>query len=193
MPYTAAVKAEILNGMTIDKVSLHSGFPGTTGANELSGGAPAYVRVTIAVNAASGDSRLLSAAVNINVPASTVSWIGFWDNTTFLFPVPNGGGVPKNFVAVHSEDRIYAPAHGYTDTQKIVFFGTPPTGTTEGTTYFVRDALPDSFKVAATSGGAAIDMTATSSAGCWVISIVETVYPTDDVHSLSAATFSIPN
>jgi hypothetical protein len=194
MPIPIQTKNNMLDGQTINTASLHTGFPGTTGANEVTGGAPAYARKAITVAAASGGSRSHSVGVVFDVPASTVKWIGYWNSATFVCCAPNGGATPKNFMAIASSDTIYAAGHGYADTQKIVFFnGTPPSGLTEGTTYFVRDAATDTFKVAATSGGAAIDLTSAASFGCVVCAITEDVYAVQGTHDLSASTFTIPD
>ncbi len=191
MPFPSATKNAWLNGQAFDAASLHTAFPGTTGANEVSGGAPAYARKTIVVNTASGGTRLLSATVTFDVPATTVRWIGFWNGGVFVAAAPNGGATPKNFMAIPSTDTIYAAGHGYSDTQQITFYGVPPTGLTEGTTYFVRDSAADTFKVAATSGGAAIDLTAASSFGCVVYAITETVYALQDTHDLTMLTVTV--
>jgi len=194
MTFPTQTKNAMLDGQAITKASLHTAFPGNTGANEVTGGTPAYAQKTIVINAASGGSRLLNAGVTFDVPACTVRWIGYWNGATFVATAPNGGATPKNFMAVPSSDTIAATAHGYSDTQKIVFFdGTPPGGLTEGTTYFVRDSATDTFKVAATSGGAAIDLTTASSFGCVVCAITETVYGGQDTHALTSTTFTIPD
>ena len=63
-------------------VSLHIGDPGTTGANELSGGG--YARETPVWNAASGGQ--VQAVATFDVPISTISHVGIWDSggTEFL-------------------------------------------------------------------------------------------------------------
>lgn len=194
MTIPVATKNAMLDGQAVTQASLHTGFPGTTGANEVTGGAPAYAKKAITLNAASGGSRSLNAAVTFDVPACTVKWVGYWDGATFVYCAPNGGATPKNFMAVPSSDLVYSTGHGYSDTQKIVFFnGTAPGGLTEGTTYFVRDATTDTFKVAATSGGAAIDITSASGFGCVVCAITEDVYAVQGTHQLSSTTVTIPD
>lgn len=194
MTWPAATKNNMLDGQTFTLASAHTDFPGSTGTNEVTGGTPAYAQKAITINAASGGSRALNASVAFDVPACTVKWIGFWNSATFIGCAPNGGATPKNFMSIASTDTVYSAAHGYSDTQKIVFFnGTPPAGLTEGTTYFVRDAATDTFKVAATSGGAAIDLTAAPSFGCVVCAITEDVYAVQGTHTLSTATFVIPD
>ena len=61
-------------------VSLHDGDPSTTGANEISGGSPAYARKAIAWNsAASGSMDDSTNGVELDVPAgTTVSYVGLW-------------------------------------------------------------------------------------------------------------------
>jgi hypothetical protein len=194
MTFPTGTKNSMLDGQAITAASLHSGFPGNTGTNELSGGTPSYARKSITMNAASGGSRLLNAGVVFDVDATTVKWVGFWNSSTFVACAPNGGATPKNFMSIASSDLVYAAGHGYPDTQKIVFFdGTPPAPLVEGTTYFVRDSTGDSFKVAATSGGAAIDLTAPSSFGCVVCAIAEDVYGGQTTHNLTSTTFTVPD
>jgi hypothetical protein len=60
-------------------VSLHTGSPGTNGANEVSGGSPAYARKAMTWNAASGGGLDNSNAPVFDVPAgTTVSHFGLW-------------------------------------------------------------------------------------------------------------------
>lgn len=194
MTIPSTTKNNMLNGQAFTLASLHTGFPATTGANEVSGGAPAYAQKAITINAASGGSRLLNAGVTFDVPACTVKWVGFWNAAVFIGCAPNGGATPFNFMAVPSSDLVYAVAHGLSNTQKIVFFnGTPPTPLAEGTTYFVVNAATDTFQVSATSGGAAIDLTAAATFGCVVAAITEDVYAAQGTHSLTAATIAIPD
>lgn len=194
MTFPTQTKNAMLDGQTINKASLHTGFPGTTGANEVTGGAPAYAQKAITMNAASGGSRLLNAGVTFDVPACTVKWVGYWNTSTFVACAPNGGATPKNFMAIASSDLIYAAGHAYADTQKIAFFdGTPPSPLVEGTTYFVRDSATDTFKVALTAGGAAIDLTTASTFGCVVCAIQEDVYGSQDTHALTSTTMTIPD
>lgn len=94
MPLTAAtidrINNAILNNDSLDvaavTVSAHTGDPGTTGANEVTGGAGPYARQTLTCGtAASSKSIASTVAVNFaGMPAVTVSYVGFWDGTTFL-------------------------------------------------------------------------------------------------------------
>ena len=191
--FTTSAKNNMLDALQLTLSSLHTAFPGQTGLNEVTGGSPAYARKTITVAAASGEQRLTSASVTFDVPATTVRWVGFWNTagTQFQGYSPNGGS-PKEFVVDPTADTVRSPAHGYSDTQKIVFYnGTVPGGLTEGTVYFVRDSTTDTFKVAASAGGVAIDITSTGSSACLLSAIVEDVYAAQGTHQLSSATFTL--
>lgn len=58
-------------------ISLHTGDPGTTGANEVTGGS--YARQRPAFNAAASGSVKNTSAVNFTLmPTATVTYIGVW-------------------------------------------------------------------------------------------------------------------
>lgn len=67
-------------------ISLHTGDPGTTGANEVVGGS--YARQRPAFNAASAGSAKNTSAVNWTLmPTATITHIGVWtavSNGTFI-------------------------------------------------------------------------------------------------------------
>jgi hypothetical protein len=88
MPYTDGAKNLMLDALVavVDLMSLHDDAPGSTGTNEISGGAPAYARQGCAFDPASGGSAALSAAVTFDVPASTtVQYIGLWTTAGSVF------------------------------------------------------------------------------------------------------------
>lgn len=63
--------------------SLHSANPGTAGANELSGGAPAYVRKGLTWGAPANGAVATTAAVTFDIPAAgVVAYVGFWSAAT---------------------------------------------------------------------------------------------------------------
>lgn len=69
-----------------------------------------------------------------------------------------------------STDVITSNAHGLIAGTEILIrtgTGVVPTGLTAGTHYFVRDVTANSFKLSASSGGAAIDITAAGTVG-WI-------------------------
>ena len=66
LSHPTATKNAALNGITITHASLHSAYPGVTGANEISGGS--YARKAVTINGASGGQRLQNASVAFDVP-----------------------------------------------------------------------------------------------------------------------------
>ena len=164
-------------------ISLHTAYS-ATGANEVSGGTTAYARKAATWGAASAGSRALSAAVTFDVPGDAitpvvVNFVGRFDALTagnFCGMSALGGG-EKKFSVDLTANTIIEPAHGRANGSRVVFLGgTAPGGLTAGTIYFVVGAATDTFQVAATSGGAAIDLTAHPSAGCVVSTLVPQQY-----------------
>jgi hypothetical protein len=177
---SAAGKNVMLDNWGGDYLSLHETYPGDAGSNETSGGSPAYARKLGTFASATNGSKSLSSSVTFDVAAAkTIRYVGRWSalsGGTFRGCLPVGGN-EKEYTVVTGTDVFTSLAHGYADTQKICFInGTAPTGLTEGTVYFVRDATTDTFKVAATSGGAAIDITGQPVAASVVSAITEEVF-----------------
>lgn len=59
-------------------LSLHSADPGSGGANEVSGGSPAYAREAVTWDAASSGELTTSGSVTFDVPAGDVAHVGLW-------------------------------------------------------------------------------------------------------------------
>ena len=158
-----------------DKLSLHTAYS-TTGANEVTGGS--YARQTGTWNAASGRSKALSSAVSFTgLPAATtVAFVGHWDSAGSVFKgMTANGGTEFSFQVDLTNNKILVEGSGFANDDRVVFTGTPPTGLTEGTIYFVVGTTagdPDTFQVATTSGGAAIDITAQASVDCKVSKVI---------------------
>lgn len=184
MSLTTTARNQALDGITLSQMSLHSAFPGATGSNELTGGG--YVKVACTFNAASGGIRNLSASTNFTVGAGhTVRWVGLWNGTTFQAYSPNGGS-PREFQVDLPANTVSVPAHGYADTDPVAFYGgTIPAGLVEGTIYYVRDSTTNTFKLAATAGGAVIDLTGTGGTDCVVSRITESSYGGADTHTVN--------
>ena len=194
---SVAGKNQMLDNFGGTYLALHTAYPGDSGANETSGGSPAYARKQGTFASATGGSKSLSSPQTFDVFGSvgtpvTLRFVGRWSAATagtFLGCLPLGG-TEKEYAVDTATDVITCNAHGYADTTKIVFTnGSAPAGLTEGTVYFVRDSTTNTFKVAATSGGAAIDLTAQPAAGSVVSLIVEEIVTSQG--TLAVNTFTI--
>jgi len=81
MPYGTNGKNEMLDALAALAVfaSLHTADPGDNGANEVTGGTPAYIRKAITWDAAAAGSLNSSNTPVFDVPGSTtVAYAGFW-------------------------------------------------------------------------------------------------------------------
>jgi len=88
-----AAGTEVTTTLGSKYISLHSASPGTTGANEISGGT--YARVATTWGTESGGVSL-GSAVTINVPASTtVAYYGIWTAASGVTYV-DGGALPSS-------------------------------------------------------------------------------------------------
>lgn len=193
MSLTTNAKNQMLDALELTKLSLHTDFPGATGANEVTGGG--YAKASVTFGAAASGVRSLSASASVTVPACTVRWVGIWNTALSQFNgySPNGGN-PKEFQASASADTFSVPSHGYSNAQTVVFYGdTVPSPLVEGTVYYVRDVSTDTFKVAATSGGAVIDITTAGGSACVVSAITQEVYGGAGTHTISSWSVGLPN
>jgi len=85
--FAPSAVALALDAITVDRVSLHSGDPGTTGANYIT----AAGRQPATFNAASGGERVLSADVNFSgmTGGQAVTHWGAWLNAGTVFRCGN--------------------------------------------------------------------------------------------------------
>lgn len=147
--------------------SLHSGAPGETGANELTGGS--YARQLIAFGAASGGAASNSAIEEwdlTGVTSGNVLFVGLWDAVTtgnYLWTVPLGGAA-YTFTALASSDVITSYGHALVNDNRVIVDADPgsalPTGLSEDTVYFVVGVSGNTFQLSTTQGGGAINLTA---------------------------------
>jgi hypothetical protein len=179
MPLATVADNYVLDQLGANRLlyaSLHSAYS-ATGANELTGGSPAYARQALAWSAASGAGKNLSASPTFNVPGgSTVAWVGFWDAATagnFQGMCPAGSGQPEAFTAAITGNLFTAPGTAYSAGQAVVLLPAPgsslPGGFSIGTIYYVVSPSGSTFELAAASGGAAITVT---SAGAGLVQAI---------------------
>lgn len=62
-------------------ISVHTASPGGTGANEATGGSPAYARIATTWGSASA-SAISGSQVTINLAAGTYTFAGLWTAAT---------------------------------------------------------------------------------------------------------------
>lgn len=152
------------------------GTPGTgatAAATEATGGSPAYARQAVTWGAASSGQKTNSGALTFDVPAGTYGFLTFWNTATLNSGTQYRGYAPingsvKGFGEVDATDvtnnTITSSAHGLANADRVVLFNvfaeSIPTGITEGGVYFVVGSATDTFQIALTSGGAAVDLTA---------------------------------
>jgi hypothetical protein len=181
--------------------SLHTAYS-TTGTNEVTGGSPAYARVALTWGASSGGVKSLAATLPTwNVPASTtVGWWGWWDAVTvgnFGGMMPLGAGSLLNAMVEVAADitnnDIFSKAHGLVADNRVVFWGTLPTGLSVGTIYWVISTglATDSFRVSTTQGGSSVDITGTQPFGFFAQKCVPQTTVTQDTISLASGSIDV--
>ena len=85
MGYAVAAKNLMLNALAqaATYMSLHDGNPGSNGANELSGGNPAYARKSVTWGSASNGEVSATNPPEFDVPSgATVRFAGLWSAAT---------------------------------------------------------------------------------------------------------------
>lgn len=155
-------------------IALYSATPSDTGGGtELTTGtAPAYARVATTNNTTNwpaGNPK--SNGTAITYPQATGNWPrvyawGGFDAATvgnLLYWGPLASNIRIGYADATANTITY-PAHGLTNTTVVRVFTHPanalPAGLAQDTQYFVVGAATDTFQLSATSGGAAIDITA---------------------------------
>lgn len=161
-------------------VALHSAWPGAAGnqsTNEIS--YTGYGRATVARTSGGWtvSTNTVQPVANIDFGACTAgsatamfASVGVAvSGATKMIGLATIGGAPQ-IASAAATDTITAFAHGLAADDRVVFYPgynvTIPTGITEGTVYFVRATglTTDTFTVATTSGGAAVDVTGAAGA-----------------------------
>lgn len=165
---TARNTAVAAVGTSATHISLHTGNPSTTGANEVTGGTPPYGRKAITWTSPAAGVIDNNAALDFDVPAgATVTFWGMWTAVTagvFLGWFPVGGFLPFVATMPQSSDVFTSYGHGLSNTNAVVVYDVQqagvPTGLVEGTVYYVVNATADTFQLASVAGGAAINASA---------------------------------
>lgn len=190
---TTSGRNQLLDATDVAFASLHTDYPGTTQANEVTGGSPAYARKSVGFAAAASGQKASNTAQAFDVPAgTTVRWIGGSTASTAgsgRSVSPNGAD-PKEFAVDVTNDFIEEKSHTRVNGDKVVFYGgTPPGGLTAGTIYFVVGAVTDKYQVAATAGGSAINLTSQAAADCVASKIIEESFGAQGTFTLASGAF----
>lgn len=151
---------QAFTAITAVQASVHNADPGTTGTNEISG----TTRQDVTFNAASGGNVAVAANVPFtNMPGADVLYLGYWAKNDGRFIGSGPNGALKDFTATASDDTLTSAGHGYSDGMSVALLapttGGLPTGVSADTIYYVRDAATNTFKLTASPGGAAINLT----------------------------------
>lgn len=134
------------------------GTDSSAGTEVVGGG---YGRASAAFGAASGSNKASSTAhVFMNMPAVDLQGWAIFSAATAGNRKWYGLFQPRVGTAAASSDTITAAGHGLADGAKVVFqTGYSSGGTNPATSYYVVGSTTDTFQVAASLGGAALDLT----------------------------------
>ncbi len=196
MPFVNASRNSMLDDFAGDYtwLSLHSAYS-ASGANELSGGSPAYARQQCTWASAASGALSISGTETFDIPAAgSVAFVGIWSASsagTFAGMFPAGSADPSVFTAANTGDLFTSDAHGLTNGDTVVLFDSGPgdsipTGVTEGVVYFVIGVSGDTFQLSLTSGGSAI--TLSSDGGGYVQKLTVEAFAGQGSYVLSALT-----
>lgn len=147
-------------------------LPAASGVGGVEPAVGAYARKGITNNAtnfpaASGRRKQNGVAITCDQATQdqglAIGW-GLWAASTGGNPIRFGKlvGAWKVFTALASTDVMTSTAHGFVDGDAVEIqseSGSVPTGLAEETKYYVVNSATNTFKLAATLGGAAIDLT----------------------------------
>ncbi|MGP4092935.1 hypothetical protein [Nonomuraea sp. KM90] len=189
MPFNVAGKNDALSGgignaithigvntlVTAPPGDTSPGLGTTAASTEATGGSPVYARVAVTWAAPAGGQRSNSGLLAIDVPPGQYGFLTYWtastgnSGTQYRGFAPINGGAARGFGVVDAADltanTITSPAHGLANGDRVIFYNifteTIPGGLVEGAAYYVMGATTDTFQVALTSGGAAVDLATT--------------------------------
>ncbi len=148
------------------------GVTATAASTEATGGSPAYARQSVVWGAAASGVKTNTSTLTFDVPTGTYGFFTFWNastgnaGTNYRGYAPFGAAV-KGFGAVDSagvtSNTVTSAAHGLVNTDRVILYNvfaeSLPGGMTEGAAYFVVGVTTDTFQIALTSGGSAVDIT----------------------------------
>ena len=90
-------------------ISLHTASPGTTGANEATGGSPAYAREQTTWTAGGSDGVVAGSQVTIDLAAGTYTHFGVWTAETGG-TYTDGGTITSTVLGAQGQIKV-TPTH----------------------------------------------------------------------------------
>lgn len=97
MPFNSVAKVQMLDALTVDRIFLHSGDPGSAGTDNQEGSLTAA-----SFAAASGSSRVLASAVDFTGlgALTSITWFSIWLNSGTVYK--GKGQITSGDVAANS-------------------------------------------------------------------------------------------
>ena len=154
----------------ITHISVHETIPDATGSAEVAGGS--YTRQAVAWNVAGGVIANTAQLTHAIPAGSDAAFYGGWNagsGGTFYGGIPRTGpgqslsGFGSVDAAGVTANAIQSAAHGLANDMTValsnVLAESLPAGLSEGVVYFVVGATTDTFQVALTLAGAAVNIT----------------------------------
>lgn len=213
MPFNDPARNKALDGLdesvsgAITHIGVHTlATPPGTGTNaaagEATGGSPAYARQAVTWGAAASGVKSNTGALTFDVAAGTYGFLTFWNAVSanvnnYLGYTPINGTV-KGFFSVDTtltNDQLLSVAHGLANDDRLllhnVFAETLPTGLAEDTVYWVVSSAANTFKLATTQGGAAIDITAVGGGEGYFQKIIPEVFASQGQITVAASALTL--
>lgn len=156
-------------------LALLTTLPDNTGSGAVEASYSGYARVRIDNKLAAAASKQIASNAAINfttVPTNTGTFVrGFaiYDASTSgnMWEWEPFATEQRAFTALASSEVLSCPGNSFQADDPVRLFKVDdsplPTGLSEGVTYYVRNISGNTFKLAATAGGTAIDVTADGS------------------------------
>jgi hypothetical protein len=213
VPFNTTAKNVMLDALDesatqITHIGIHTltdpGQGTNANAGEATGGSPAYARLAAVWGAAAAEVKSNTGALTFDVPAGTYGFFTLWNALTgntsnYRGSIPFGGASAlKGFASVDTtltNDQFFSVAHGMADGDRVflrpVFAEAIPTGLTAGTIYFVVSSATNTFKVSATSGGAAVDITALGGGEVYWQRVIPEVFGSQGQITVAAAALAL--
>jgi hypothetical protein len=177
---TSAVAAGIGNiPVTLTNWSLTE--TNTSQAATITIATPAVVTVTTAPANGTAIAFTTTGALPTGLTANTPYYV--FNRTSTTYNIATTGGQSQTATFVTATPNVFAVPAAPTNGQVVYFTGTPPSGITAGTNYYVVNRTSTTFQISLTSGGSAITFSGTGSCiGTWQ-SLVATSGSQSGVHT----------